>query len=63
MNKRFLTERQVAELTSITVSKLRADRHLCQGLPYVKIGRSVKYDLHDVYTYMEARKIQHEGVK
>jgi len=56
----YLTERQVAEITSIAVQTLRNDRHLGRGIPYVKLDKSVRYNLADAIQYMERRKIQTE---
>ena len=54
---KYLTEKQVAEITGISLSTLRNERSLGQGMPYVKLGRSVRYSLHDVIDYMESRRI------
>lgn len=53
----YLTEKEVSRMTGRSLSTLRSDRFKCQGLPYVKIGRSVRYSLDDVIGFMEARKI------
>jgi predicted DNA-binding transcriptional regulator AlpA len=59
MEKRFLNEREVAELTGISLSKLRADRSVGRKLfPFVKIGASVRYSLADVLKTMERRTIR-----
>ena len=49
---RYLTEKQVAELLSCSLSRLRQDRHKSRGLPYSKMGRSVRYSVADVERYM-----------
>lgn len=54
---RYLTEAEVSQITGLALSTLRNTRFQCRGLPYVKIGRAVRYDLMDVVRYMEARKI------
>jgi len=38
---RYLTEKEVSRMTGRSLSTLRSDRFKCQGLPYVKISRSV----------------------
>ena len=58
--KKYGSERVVAERYGISVSKLRSDRFLGKGLPYVKIGRLCRYDLLECDAIMEARKI-HPG--
>ena len=59
-NTRYLTERETAELTRKGLSTLRNDRHLRRGLPYIKDGASIRYNLNDVISYMEGRKIVFE---
>ena len=60
--EKYVNEKAVAEIIDCGVQTLRNDRHLGRGLPYHKKGRSIRYFLPDVYTYMEARKIQPEKV-
>ena len=55
--KKYLTEKQVAEITSRALSTLRNDRFLNRGMPYIKIGKSVRYNLQAVINYIESRKI------
>jgi len=58
LKKPFLNEKETAELTGIAVSTLRNQRHLKQGVPYLKIGsRSVRYKLQDILAYMECRRV------
>ena len=52
--KRFVTEKIVAEMTSLSLSTLRNHRFRGVGIPYVKIGRSVRYNLQDVTRFMES---------
>ena len=53
----YLTEKDVAKITSISLATLRNDRFLGRGIPYSKIGKSVRYSQSDVIDYMESRKI------
>lgn len=55
---KYVTENEIADLTSLSVQRLRNDRFQQKGIPYVKIGRSVRYNLEDVINFMESRKIQ-----
>ena len=55
---RFLKEQEVAEIIRCSLSKLRADRWLRQGLPYVKNGRSVLYDEAVVLNFLSSRRIE-----
>lgn len=54
---RYLNEVQVADMTSRALSTLRNERARNEGIPYIKIGRSVRYNLQDVVQFMESRKI------
>lgn len=56
--KRYITERQVSEMTGRALQTLRNDRHKGNGFPYVKLGRSVRYSVQDVIGFMESHKIQ-----
>lgn len=60
MTREYLTEVGVSKITKRAVQTLRNDRCKGTGIPYVKLARSVRYDLADVIAYMEARKIQTE---
>ncbi len=53
----WLTEKQVAKLIGISLSKLRSDRHKCQGIHYIKFGRSVRYSMEDIKAFMESNRI------
>lgn len=57
----LLSESQVSDLLGISLSKLRQDRHFHRGIPYVKIGRSVRYAEADVQAFVEARRIVPEN--
>jgi hypothetical protein len=55
--QRFVDEQTVSKLVGRALQTLRNDRFEGKGLPYVKVGRSVRYDLKDVVDYMEQHKI------
>jgi len=55
---RYLNEVRVADITGRALSTLRNERARGLGIPYIKIGRSVRYDLTDVIQFMESRKIK-----
>lgn len=57
MDQRYLNEVQVSEMTGRALSTLRNERFNRCGIPYIKIGRSVRYSLQDVIEFMESRKI------
>ncbi|MEW6444372.1 MAG: helix-turn-helix domain-containing protein [bacterium] len=58
MKAQYLTEKQVSEMTGRALQTLRNERHLCRGIPYVKVGRSIRYSLEDVIGFMETRKVR-----
>lgn len=64
MQKRtlYVDEREVSKITQRALSTLRNDRHQRRGIPYYKIGRSVRYSHEDVIAFMESRKIQTEKI-
>lgn len=55
---RWLKERQVAEITGISLSTLRKHRAKMIGIRFTKIGRSVRYSSADVQNFMEAAKVE-----
>jgi len=52
------TEKQVAEMLGVSISKLRRDRWLHIGIPYVKWNRSVRYMENDVKTAIERNRVE-----
>ena len=58
---RYINEKEVARITGRALPTLRNDRHRRRGIPYVKVGRSVRYNLEDVLEYMESREILTEA--
>ena len=64
-NQLAVKENQASQLISRGVQTLRNDRHHRRGMPYVKMGRSVRYLMSDILTYLEKHRIDpeadHEG--
>jgi predicted DNA-binding transcriptional regulator AlpA len=58
---RYVGEREVSRITGRALPTLRNDRFNRRGIPYVKLGRSVRYRLADVLEFMESRKIDTRG--
>lgn len=56
-NTRYLTEQQVSTIINRAVQTLRNDRHNRRGIPYVKVGRSVRYKEDDVIQHMDSRRV------
>jgi hypothetical protein len=59
---RYLTEKEVAELTGIPVQTLRNHRHWRRGFPYRKFGKSVRYFLPEILSIMEQHRIDPEAM-
>ena len=58
-----INEKNAARLLGIAVQTLRNWRHQRRGPAYVKMGRSVRYQLKDIQDYLDKRKIDPEGKK
>ena len=54
----LIDEKKLAEITSRSLQTLRNERCRGRGVPYYKIGRSVRYNIEDVEEYLSHRKIQ-----
>ena len=53
----LLTEKEVQELYKINVKTLQRERCSGSGIPYVKLGRRVRYKVSDINTYLEKKTI------
>ncbi len=53
----LLTAEQVAELTSLSLDTLAQWRSQKRGIPYLKIGRAVRYDPAEVQAYLERCRV------
>ena len=54
-------ENQAAKIIGRAVQTLRNDRHLRQGPPYIKIGRSIRYQISDLLDYLKRHRIDPEA--
>lgn len=59
---RYIDERECTKISGIATQTLRNNRFNRRGIPYIKIGRSVRYSLKDIIEYMERRKIKTEDL-
>jgi predicted DNA-binding transcriptional regulator AlpA len=55
--KQFIDDQECAEIGGFKTQTLRNWRHKGIGPPYVKIGRSVRYDRAEFIAFLEKRKI------
>ena len=49
----LLNEYQAAEMLGCSVHKMQKDRRTGSPIPFVKIGRSVRYKITDIQSYIE----------
>ena len=59
----YLKEKEVSSLTGLALPTLRNHRSKGCGLPYIKIGRAVRYSHQDVIDYFEGHKIQTDDLR
>lgn len=58
--QQLIDEKNLSKILGKSLQTLRNDRFLKKGVPYFKIGRSVRYSLDDVEKYIEKSKIDFE---
>jgi len=56
-NSRKLLPEEVAEITGLSAETLAQWRSQKRGIPYLKIGRAVRYDPADVQAYLEGCRV------
>jgi predicted DNA-binding transcriptional regulator AlpA len=54
----WIDEKRAANITGLAIQTLRNYRFKGVGPPYYKLGRSVRYRLSDILTYMELRRVE-----
>lgn len=55
--ERWISEKEVAEITGLSISTLQKHRFYRRGMPYAKIGKSCRYRLADVQAFMDSHRI------
>ena len=53
----LLTEDQVCEILNLNKNSLQRERCSGYGIPYIKIGRRVRYKLSDIEKYLDANTV------
>ena len=53
----LLTEKEVQEYYKINANTLQRNRSVGLGLPYVKLGRLVRYKVSDIEKYLDANTV------
>jgi len=59
--ERYLTPLEVEKFSGRKLQTLANERNRGVGLPYYKVGSSVRYKLADVITFMERHRIDPEA--
>jgi hypothetical protein len=54
---KLLDTDQTAQLLNCTRRKLESDRLKGGGIRYIKIGKSVRYDIRDIENYIQANTV------
>ncbi|TLF58472.1 helix-turn-helix domain-containing protein [Nocardia cyriacigeorgica] len=54
----LLTGRQTAEYIGVSEDTLAQDRYLGRGLPYVRVGRRIRYRASDIAAFLEANVVK-----
>ena len=55
---KYLTEREVSELTRIGMKTLQQHRWKNKGIPFHKFGGTVRYSEEDVFQYMTNCRVE-----
>lgn len=61
MKLQVVDEKQAAEALGVRVRTLQQWRWLRKGPAYLKIGRAVRYQTEDLYSFLSARRIEPEA--
>jgi hypothetical protein len=51
----------VAEITGLSLGKLRNDRWKGTGIPYIRLGRLIRYRPDDVEAHIEQSRVKPRG--
>lgn len=54
----LLTGRETAEYLGVSEDTLAQDRYLGRGLPYVRVGRRIRYRASDIAAFLEANVVK-----
>lgn len=59
--EQLIDEKQLAEITGKALQTIRNDRCKKKGVPYIKLGRSIRYSLSDIARYIDENRIEVEN--
>ena len=54
----YLTESQVSVLTGFSRSSLQQHRWLGKGIPFIRVGRTIRYEKTEIQAYLEKFRVQ-----
>lgn len=57
----LLDEKKTAEILGLSIQTLRNDRAAKRRIPYIKIGKSVRYRPEDIAALIESHRISGEA--
>lgn len=60
---RYLTAKETSEITGISVGTLANHRTARKGIPFVKVGKSVRYKMTDILSIMDGHRINPEQLR
>lgn len=60
--RKLFTPQEMSKLTAIPVTTLAQWRYRGRGLPYLRIGRLIRYDAADVETYLQSCRVGVRGL-
>jgi hypothetical protein len=58
---RYITPAEVERITGRRLQTLANERHQGRGIPYYKVGHSVRYKIADVLSFMESHRVDLEA--
>ncbi|CAN5303183.1 hypothetical protein BH11ACT6_BH11ACT6_53380 [soil metagenome] len=61
LDDKLMTSKDVSELFGRTENALALDRYNGRGLPYVRIGRQIRYRASEVAAYLDAHTVEPSG--
>ena len=56
----FLSEIEVAKILNVSRATLQQNRWLNRGIPFIKVGRSVRYAVTDLQAFIEENRVDPE---
>jgi hypothetical protein len=63
LKDRYLTPKETSELTGINPATLANQRSARRGIPFIKVGRSIRYRMNDILAFMDEHRIDPEELR